>query len=141
MAWIVLDLDDTLVQEDGQGGSVATEGAVEAIQTLESEGHRLTVYTARFAPMPESERNRLKQDIEQELASLGFPAMEVWTGTCKPSADIFIGDNNITYDNDWGMVLMQLQQMLEDRGLIPGPEAGMMLDGGDVEPSTEETQI
>lgn len=124
MAWIVLDLDNTLVEPDPSGMTdedVPTDGAVEAMQTLAQEGHRLTVYTARFAPMPESEKQRLKQEIEQLLQQNGFPDMEVWAGTHKPACDIFIGDNHVTYDNDWGLALAQTQQMLEDRGLIQPP--------------------
>jgi len=146
MAWIVFDLDGTLI-EDGEVdpmsgqemGPMPTDGALEAVQTLMGEGHRLTVYTSRFAPMPESERQRMKEQIEQELTSLGFPPMEIWTGTTKPAADLFLGDNHVTFDGDWGLALAQMQQMLEDRGLIPGP----MEDDGmeDLPPDAEEVQV
>lgn len=133
MPWICVDLDNTLVEPDPSGMSeedVPTDGAVEAMQTLAGEGHRLTVYTARFAPMPESEKQRLKAEIEQMLLSFGFPEMEVWVGTTKPACDIFIGDNHVTFDQDWGLALAQTQQMLEDRGLIP-PPGGLGVDGID----------
>ena len=134
MAWFVVDLDDTLVSKEldpmtGQEVTVPVEGAVEAMQELEAGGHRLTVFTARFAPMPASKRNELKQSIEAELLGLGFPEMEVWTGTSKPDADIFIGDNNVTYDGDWGLALAQAQTMLEERGIIDiPPDDGSMPD-------------
>lgn len=134
MAWIVFDLDNCLLEDSTDemtgepAGSVPTDGALEAVQTLTGEGHRLTVYTSRFAPMPETERQRLKEQIEEELMSVGFPPMEVWTGTTKPAADLFVGDNHITYDGDWGLVLAQTQQMLEDRGLVPPPMEGA-IDG------------
>lgn len=132
MAWIAIDLDDTLVQKlpdpmTGEESEQPVDGAVESMNQLAQEGHRLTVFTARFAPMPDSERQRLREQIEQELQSYGFPPMEVWTGTHKPSADIYIGDEAITFDNDWGLAMAQLQMMLEDRGLAPGP---MPDDGG-----------
>lgn len=127
MAWIVVDLDETLITKDPTGIEGAPEqpidGAIEAMQTLAGEGHRLTVFTSRFAPAPASEKQRLKEEIEQMLASYGFPPMEVWTGTTKPDADIFIGNKSVTFDNDWGLALAQLQHMLEERGLLPGPEA------------------
>lgn len=135
MAWFTIDLDDTLVRKEldpmtGQEVSSPIEGAVEAMNQLASEGHRLTVYTARFAPMPESRRNEMKESIEEELASYGFPPMEVWTGTTKPSADIFIGDNNVTFDGDWNLALAQSQTMLEERGLIDiPPDDGTMPEG------------
>lgn len=156
MAWIVVDLDGTLVHpedevppeamEMGMEGEMPQDpngmpqemtppmmpmdGAVEAMNQLAAEGHRLTVFTARFAPMPDSERQRLKEQIETELTATGFPPMEVWTGTSKPSADIFIDDNAVTFDGDWGLALAQTQVMLEERGLVPGPQP----DNGMVSP-------
>lgn len=125
MAWICVDLDDTLLEQDPTGEyTQPTEGAVEAMQTLQDEGHRLTIFTARFNPMPAQRRQELKEEIEQTLQQLGFPEMEVWSGMNKPSADIFIDNNAVTYDGDWGLALAQTQQMLEDRQLAPGPQPG-----------------
>lgn len=141
MAWIVLDLDQTLLQDGGMDpmtgaeiGEMPTEGAPESCMQLANEGHRLTVYTSRFAPMPDSERQRLKEQIEQELQSYGFPPMEVWTGTTKPDADVFIGHNHVTYDGDWGLVLAQTQMMMEEMGLAP-PVPQMTAEG---EPPPQE---
>jgi hypothetical protein len=132
MAWVGVDLDETLVtkqvDEMGQpmegGEDMPSEGAVEAMQQLAAEGHRLTIFTSRFAPMPESEKQRLKEQIEQEIQQMGFPPMEVWTGTTKPSFDVYIGNEAITYDNDWGLALAQVQYMLEEKGLLL-PQADM----------------
>jgi hypothetical protein len=146
MAWIVFDLDNCLVEDHvdemtgEEGGSMPVDGALEAVQTLMGEGHRLTVHTSRFAPMPETERNRLKEQIEQELTAAGFPPLEIWTGTTKPAADIFISDNNVTFDGDWGLVLAQTQQMLEDRGLIPQPGEMMEGEGDEGMEGAEEIQ-
>lgn len=123
MAWICFDLDGTLIEsappnmEDAEEGDSPVEGAVEFCTQLASEGHRLTIHTSRFAPLPDSERNRLKQQIEQQLAGMGFPQMEVWTGTTKPDADLFIGKKNITLDGDFGLVMAQLQMMIQEQGL------------------------
>lgn len=129
MAWIAVDLDGTLVQPsiDPTTGEetkddVPVEGSVEAMSQLAQEGHRLTVFTSRFAPMPETEKQRKKEEIEQLLQGLGFPPMEVWTGTHKPDADFFIDDKAVTFDDDWGLALAQLQYMMEERGLVPGPQ-------------------
>lgn len=132
MAWFVMDLDGTLVTKDmdpttEQEVTSPVDGAVEAMIQLESEGHRLTVYTSRFAPMPEAKRQQVKQEIQAELAGFGFPEMEVWAGTTKPSGDVFIGDSNVTFDGDWGLALAQSQSMLEERGLSEvQPDDGTM---------------
>lgn len=136
MAWIVMDLDQTLVN-DSEMGEVPVDGAVEACAQLAQAGHRLTVLTSRFAPMPESERQRLKEQIEGDLAACGFPPMEVWTGTSKPDADIFLGHNHVTYDGDWALALAQIEAMLSEMGLQPEamPEQEQMpQEGEQVEP-------
>lgn len=148
MAWICVDLDDTLLEKDPMSGeySQPTEGAIEAMQTLMEEGNRLTVFTARFNPMPAQLRHQMKEELEQMLQQLGFPEMEVWTGMNKPSADIFIDNKAVTYDGDWGLVLAQTQQMLEDAQLAPGPQPGEAEqaelaggeEGGEEEPQGEE---
>ena len=143
MAWICVDLDDTLLEKDPVGEyTQPTEGAIEAMQTLQEEGHKLTVFTARFNPMPAQRRHEMKEQIEEMLQQLGFPEMEVWTGMNKPSADIFIDNNAVTYDGDWGLALAQTQQMLEDRQLAPGPQPGEAeqaeLAGGEEEEPQEE---
>lgn len=126
MAWVVFDLDNTLIYEVEPGHSVPTEGAVEAVQAFAAEGHRLTVVTSRLGPMPDSERQKLKEEIEQDLQQNGFPPMELWTGTTKPDCDIYISNTAVAYDGDWTLVMAQAQVMLEDAGLaLPGMEDGM----------------
>lgn len=122
MAWITITFDDTLVQDMGDGQEVPVPGAPEAVMQLVSEGHRITVVTSRFAPMPDSERVRLKEQMEQDLQMLGFPPLEVWFGTTRPASDVHIGSEAITFDKDWGLCLAQLSVMLEERGLVPGPQ-------------------
>jgi hypothetical protein len=152
MAWICVDLDDTLIQkgmppeedanpmmgEEGpqEENELPVDGAVEAMGQLTTEGHRLTVFTSRFNAMPDDRKQQLKEEIENQLMQLGFPPMEVWTGTHKPAADLFIDNNAITFDNDWGLALAQAQVMMEERGLVPGPQP----DNGQLEPSPDDAE-
>lgn len=158
MAWICVDLDDTLVEKqplepqmDGsdqmeeeqdpsapQDQDVPIEGAVEAMSQLAAEGHRLTVFTSRFNAMPDEVKQRVREEIEQSLMQIGFPPMEVWTGSHKPAADLFIDNNAITFDGDWNLALAQTQAMMEDRGLVPGPQPGMAEQMMDEEPEEDE---
>jgi hypothetical protein len=120
MAWIVFDLDGTLVtnaSEEEGGGLAPIPGSVETATRYANEGHRLTVFTAKFAPMPQSEKFRLKNQIEQDLAGLGFPPMEVWTGTTKPASDFYISKDAVTFDGDYNLLQAQLDYMMNERGL------------------------
>ncbi len=134
MAWVCTDLDGTLLDEQG----MPTEGAVEGMNYLASMGHRITVYTSRFAPMPEQEKNRLKMQIEQELAQAGFQPMEVWMGTTKPAADIFLGANHVTFDQDWNLALAQVLTMLGERGLDPTQMDPSQADPSQMDPSQQQ---
>lgn len=135
MAWIGVELEGTLCEEDLEGNMYPTEGAAEVMHMLVGEGHRLTVLTDKFAPAPESRKRELKQFLEQELISMGFPeTMEVWAGSVRPSTDLDIGSKSVTFDNDWNLALAQLQVMMEDRGLVPEP----MPDDGSLDVMEEE---
>lgn len=142
MAWIAFDLDDTLVNKTPEG-DLPVEGAPEALMQLAQEGHRLTVYTARFNAMPDDRKMQMKEELEQTLQMLGFPPAEVWVGTHKPACDMFIGANHVTFDQDWDLALAQLQVMMEERGLVPGPQPGAVeqqMEDEPVEAPPEEPQ-
>lgn len=137
MAWICVDLDDTLLQDMGEG-DMPIPGSLEAVTQLVGEGHRVTVFTSRFAPMPDTERQRMKEEIEQTLVGFGFPPLEVWSGTTKPAADIYIDDRAVTFDGDWPLALAQAQMMLEEEGLVPGPQPDDGTVDQEPQPTAEE---
>jgi hypothetical protein len=121
MSWISITLENTLLDMD----NVPTEGALEFVNQMVGQGHRVTVLTKRIIPMPDTERQRIKEETEQELESLGFPPVEVWSGTTLPMSDYQIGSGSITYDNDWGLVAAQLQMMVTESQM---DEEGNMLN-------------
>lgn len=122
MAWIVWDLDGTLVETSEMGELQPIQGSLETVHKYFSEGHRQTVFTSKFAPMPDSERNRLKAQIESDMTNLGFPPLEVWTGTTKPQADLFISKDAVTFDGDYDLLQSQVDYMLSERGLQPAQQ-------------------
>jgi len=113
MAWIAVDLDNTLV--NARTGD-AEPGAVEAMAELLKDGHRVTIWTARFAPRPEEEKKAVKADIEKTLSDAGIPYTDIWTGHNKPNVDAFIGDNLVPYKGNWGQSLAMLNMMIEHAG-------------------------
>lgn len=113
MAWIAVDLDNTLVNPHS---GEAEPGAVDAMAQLLREGHRVTIWTARFAPEPEEKKVAIKAQIEKTLAEAGVPYSDIWTGHNKPNVDAFIGDNLVTYDGNWGQSLAMLNMMLQHAG-------------------------
>lgn len=113
MAWIAVDLDNTLI--DPSSGE-AEPGAIEAMAELLKDGHRVTVWTARFAPEPEEKKAAIKAQVEKQLAEAGVPYSDVWTGHNKPNVDAFIGDNLVPYKGNWGQSLAMLNMMLTHPG-------------------------
>lgn len=124
MSWVTISLEDTLIDLD----DVPTEGSVEFVSQLLAQGHRVSIITKRISPMPDTERQRLKSETEEELTQLGFPPVEVWAGTTPPMSDYHIGKGAITYDNDWGLVAAQLQMMVSESQM---DENGDMLPVGE----------
>lgn len=142
MAWIVLSLDDQLLTPapgpDGGPVSAATEGGVDAIQRLLSEGHQLTVWTERFAAMPEQAKLSLQEKITQELTAAGYPPLEIWTRSFKPHADIFLDPKAVTFDNDWQLALAQVDIMLEEKGLSQPQQVSPEQNDTTQDPTPEE---
>lgn len=127
MSWVVIALENTLVTGDGGDDSQPVPGAQEAVQRLIAQGHRVTIYTSKFATMPQQRRQEVKTTLTQELQSWGFPPeMDVWSGYDKPMADFFIGANHITFDRDWNLALAQLRYMLAESGQAPAEQGGGM---------------
>lgn len=114
MSWICWDLDGVLLNKTEEG-DLPVEGAIETVGKYVSQGHRNTVVTTRFIPMPESEKQRLKEELEQSLAGMGFPPLEIWTGTNMPACDFYVSKTSITFDDDFPLLQAQLDYMVNEQ--------------------------
>jgi len=109
-SWVAVDMDDTLVDKHT---GVATPGAAEAMQSLLDQGHRVSIWTARFSHARDEEHsNAIKKQVEHELALNKIPYSDVWTGHVKPDVDAFVGDNLIPYAGNWPQSLSMLHMYL-----------------------------
>jgi FMN phosphatase YigB (HAD superfamily) len=110
MAWIAMDCDNTLI--DKKTG-VATPGAPEAMQHLLDQGHRVSIWTARFSHAKDSrESRRIRENLENELETNEIPYSDIWVGHVKPDVDVFVGDNLVPYAGDWAQSLSMLKMFL-----------------------------
>lgn len=111
--WVAVDLDDTLLHQDGS----PMDGAAGAMGKLLEEGHRISIWTARFSKIKEEDKTKLRLQIEDELQLAGIPFSDVWVGP-KPPADLFIGDNLVPFEGDWPKTLAQAHLMMKVRGTV-----------------------
>lgn len=114
--WVAVDLDDTLLNRAGE----AEPGAIEAMAALLEEGHRVTIWTARFSKVHEEDKTKMRLRIEDELHLAGVPFTDVCTGP-KPPADVFIGDNLVPFEGDWPRTMAQAHMMMATRGTVDNP--------------------
>lgn len=112
MAWIAVDLDDTLISEKT---NEPEPGAVEAMTKLVESGHRVSIWTARFLEGLQEGKSeeKIKADVEKELQTWGIPYSDIWTGPVKPNVDVFIGDNLVPYAGNWPLTLAQAHMLME----------------------------
>jgi hypothetical protein len=109
MAWIAMDVDKTLLHLDGS----STPGAAEAMQHLLDKGHRVSIWTARFAhAQNEQDTHRIHDDLVNELERNKIPYSDIWLGPVKPDVDVFVGDNLIPYEGSWPQALAMLDMYL-----------------------------
>ena len=114
--WLAVDLDDTLLSRADE----PEPGAIEAMTKLLEEGHRVTIWTARFARIHKDDHSKLLAHTEAELKKHGIPYTDICTGP-KPPADVFIGDNVVPYSGNWPQTLAQAHMQLETRGSVDNP--------------------
>ena len=120
MAWIAVDLDNTLISKKT---NQAEPGAVEAMEHLLSQGHKVSIWTARFQAMPAHHLELTRKHIEKQLKECGIPYSDIWVGRNKPNVDCFLGDNLVPYKGDWRETVAATKMFLENDG-YPNADPG-----------------
>ncbi len=78
------------------------DGAKAGMKALKEAGHYIIIHTIRTNPdlNPYHTVEALKQGVASALRLHEIPFDEIWTGTGKPDADVFIGEDAYTFV-DW----------------------------------------
>lgn len=98
---IVVDFDDTLVSFSDEQGFYPLPGAAEAMHDLRERGHKIIVYSCRFAIA--NKKGRLREEtrfVTQLLTDFGIEFDELHIED-KPVADFYIDDRAVTFSGDW----------------------------------------
>lgn len=88
-----------------QGGQIydkVVPGAKEGIQSLKDAGFRIMIYTTRTNPMyrKKGELEQYPQLIEY-LDKNGIVYDQVYVGSGKPMADVYVDDRAIPFSGNW----------------------------------------
>ena len=99
------DIDGVIcISKDGKySQSMPNKGAIEKINKIYSNGHKVIIYTARYMGRTNNNIKKAKQlgydDTFNQLKSWGLQFHELFMG--KPSFDILIDDKAYNYDENW----------------------------------------
>lgn len=102
LKWIGVDFDGTLAYSSYPDFEIQEPlpGAVEAMQTLHSEGWKIVIYTAR----PSVDYPK----IEAWCRKHNIPIRDIHCG--KPLFRYMIDDRNIEFDGDWAKTLSKIKK-------------------------------
>jgi len=108
---IAVDFDGTIVEDRYPGIGKPMPFAFETLKMLQSDGHRLILWTYRISRrLKEAEDFCLENGIEFYAINKGFPEEDMnhpETGR-KIHADIFIDDRNFNGFPGWGVIYQNL---------------------------------
>ena len=92
-------------------GSVV-EGAKEGMKALRAAGHYLIIHTCRTNPELNKYRavEDLKKNVVAALKVQDIPHDEIWTGTGKPDADLYVGENYSLF-LDWDCLRDEIEDL------------------------------
>ncbi len=98
---IVVDFDETLISYNEETGFYPLPGAAEAMRDIRLMGHKIVIYTCRFALA--KKEGKLREEIRfvtQILMNFGIEFDELHLED-KPIADYYIDDRAIAFSGDW----------------------------------------
>ena len=119
---IAIDFDGTIAHYDGWKGldvfGEPIEGAVEAIQKLKAEGHKIIIHTCRRPTdklkdylkehnIPYDEINGQYPDSKAEKYRQGDPSLPI-----KIHADIYIDDRGMQFQGSWEDMLYEIEDFV-----------------------------
>ena len=121
---IAIDFDGTIVEDRYPDIGKPMMFAFETIQRLQSDGHRLILWTYRTGkPLQEAIDFCKKHGVEFYAINKNYPEEEFDPNTPrKLKADIFIDDRNIGGFPGWG----QIYQSLTGEAAKPQPKSSLL---------------
>lgn len=105
------DLDNTLcyTKKNHYHTSKPSKKAIETVNYLYDEGHRIKIYTARYMGRNNDKilnRKDIFKKITKDLKKFGIKYHKLFIS--KPSADIYIDDKAYGYKSNWIKKLKKL---------------------------------
>lgn len=112
---LAIDFDGTLVDFSGgwKGVDVCGEPLPHAVETLKKfreANFKIIIYSCRTNTglNPSMSIVRLHNEFKAHLDRLGFVYDEIFVGTGKPIAHVYIDDRGFYFNGDWNAVYMSV---------------------------------
>lgn len=109
---VVVDLDDTLVENAWPELGDWKPGALDFLRGQLEQGRVVVIYSTRFAPTQEDEETLRPADeveaeierVRQRLDTAGLGEVELWDRSWKPGGIAYVDDKAVAARGDWNAV-------------------------------------
>lgn len=117
---IVVDLDDTLVENAWPELGAWKPGAVSFIRGQLERGREVVIFSTRFAPTTEDEetlrnQNEVEDELERAQRKFESAALNVtfWTLPWKPGGQAYVDDKAVAARGDWSHVERKIDELVD----------------------------